>query len=48
MSLSRHAATAVAVLATVQGCVVHLARATLRYASKAHWSGITTALRTVI
>lgn len=34
-------------LATVQGCVVHLVRATLRYASKAHWSPITKALRTV-
>jgi transposase-like protein len=34
-------------LATVQGCVVHLVRATLRYASKAHWSAITKALRTV-
>jgi putative transposase len=34
-------------LATVQSCVVHLVRATLRYASKAHWSAITKALRTV-
>ena len=34
-------------LATVQGCVVHLVRATLRYASKAHWGAITKALRTV-
>lgn len=34
-------------LATVHGCVVHLVRATLRYASKAHWSAITKALRTV-
>lgn len=33
--------------ATVQHCVVHLVRATLRYASKAHWSSITKALRTV-
>jgi putative transposase len=34
-------------LATVQSCVVHLVRSTLRYASKAHWSPITKALRTV-
>lgn len=34
-------------LATVQGCVVHLVRSTLRYASRAHWSAITKALRTV-
>jgi putative transposase len=34
-------------LATVQTCVVHLVRATLRYASKAHWSAITKSLRTV-
>jgi putative transposase len=34
-------------LATVQGCVVHLVRNTLRYASRAHWSAITKALRTV-
>jgi transposase-like protein len=33
--------------ATVQLCVVHLVRASLRYASKAHWSPITKALRTV-
>lgn len=33
--------------ATVQGCVVHLVRATLRYASKAHWGAITKGLRTV-
>jgi transposase-like protein len=32
-------------LATVQQCVVHLVRASLRYASKAHWSQITKALR---
>jgi putative transposase len=34
-------------LATVQGCAVHLVRNTLRYASRAHWSAITKALRTV-
>jgi len=34
-------------LATVQLCVVHLARASLRYASKAHWGPITKALREV-
>jgi transposase-like protein len=34
-------------LATVQGCVVHLVRSSLRYASRAHWSAITKALRTV-
>jgi transposase-like protein len=34
-------------LATVQLCVVHLVRASLRYASKAHWSQITKALRQV-
>ncbi|WBB65211.1 IS256 family transposase [Micromonospora sp. WMMD812] len=34
-------------LATVQLCVVHLVRARLRYASKAHWSQITKALRQV-
>jgi transposase-like protein len=34
-------------LATVQLCVVHLVRASLRYASKAHWGQITKALRTV-
>jgi putative transposase len=33
--------------ATVQLCVVHLVRASLRYASKAHWGPITKALRTV-
>ncbi|MEW2386719.1 IS256 family transposase, partial [Micromonospora sp. NPDC047707] len=34
-------------LATVQLCVVHLVRASLRYASKAHWSQITKALRQI-
>ncbi|EQD84112.1 hypothetical protein GCM10009533_64320 [Saccharopolyspora spinosporotrichia] len=34
-------------LATVQECVVHLVRSSLRYASRAHWSAITKALRTV-
>jgi transposase-like protein len=34
-------------LATVQLCVVHLVRASLRYASKAHWGPITKALREV-
>jgi transposase-like protein len=34
-------------LATVQLCVVHLVRASLRYASKAHWGPITKALRPV-
>lgn len=33
--------------ASVQLCVVHLVRASLRYASKAHWSQITKALRQV-
>jgi transposase-like protein len=33
--------------ASVQLCVVHLVRASLRYASKARWSPITKALRTV-
>ena len=33
--------------ATVQTCVVHLVRNSLRYASKAHWSKITAELRTV-
>jgi putative transposase len=33
--------------ASVQLCVVHLVRASLRYASKAHWSQITKALRIV-
>jgi putative transposase len=33
--------------ATVQLCVVHLVRASLRYASKAHWRPISKALRTV-
>ena len=32
---------------TVQLCVVHLVRASLRYASKAHWGPITKALREV-
>ncbi|WP_145737879.1 IS256 family transposase [Saccharopolyspora dendranthemae] len=34
-------------LATVQECVVHLVRASLRYASRAHWGAITKSLRTV-
>ena len=34
-------------LATVQTCVVHLVRNTLRYASRAHWSKITAALKLV-
>jgi len=34
-------------LATVQGCVVHLIRDTLRYASKVHWSAIAKSLRTI-
>jgi putative transposase len=34
-------------LATVQLCVVHLVRASLRYASKAHWGPIAKALREV-
>ncbi len=34
-------------LATVQLCVVHLVRASLRYASRAHWGQITKALRNV-
>src|SRR4051794_24954552 len=34
-------------LATVQLCVVHLVRASLRYASKAHWGPIAKVLRTV-
>jgi putative transposase len=34
-------------LATVQLCVVHLVRASLRYASKAHWGQISKALREV-
>jgi putative transposase len=33
--------------ASVQLCVVHLVRASLRYASKAHWGPISKALRTV-
>jgi transposase-like protein len=34
-------------LATVQLCVVHLVRASLRYASKAHWGQISKALREI-
>jgi transposase-like protein len=34
-------------LATVQTCVVHLVRNSLRYASKADWSKITAGLKTV-
>lgn len=34
-------------LATVQECVVHLVRSSLRYASKKHWGPITKALRTI-
>ncbi|SFT09522.1 Transposase (or an inactivated derivative) [Saccharopolyspora flava] len=34
-------------LATVQECVVHLVRASLRYAARSHWGAITKALRTV-
>ena len=34
-------------LATIQTCVVHLVRNSLRYASKADWSKITAALKTV-
>jgi putative transposase len=34
-------------LATVQLCVVHVVRASLRYASKAHWGQISKALREV-
>jgi putative transposase len=41
------AITATWPLATVQTCVVHLVRNSLRYASKAHWSKITAELRTV-
>jgi transposase-like protein len=33
--------------ATVQLCVVHLVRNSLRYASKAHWQKITAELRTI-
>lgn len=33
--------------ATVQTCVVHLVRNSLRYASKAHWSAITRQLKAV-
>lgn len=41
------AITAIWPLATVQTCVVHLVRNSLRYASKKHWSAITAGLRTV-
>ena len=34
-------------LATIQTCVVHLVRNSLRYASKADWSKITAGLKTV-
>ena len=34
-------------LATVQTCVVHLVRSSLRYASKADWAKITAQLKTV-
>lgn len=33
--------------ATVQQCVVHLVRASLRYASKKHWAAITKQLKTI-
>ncbi|TDC77350.1 IS256 family transposase [Actinomadura sp. 7K507] len=33
--------------ATVQQCVVHLVRSSLRYASKAHWSRLTRAMRQI-
>jgi transposase-like protein len=33
--------------ATVQECVVHLVRSSLRYASRKHWGSITKALRTI-
>jgi putative transposase len=33
--------------ATVQTCVVHLVRSTLRFASKAHWAKVTPQLREV-
>ena len=33
--------------ATVQTCVVHLVRNSLRYASKAHWSAIAADMRTI-
>jgi transposase-like protein len=41
------AITATWPLATVQTCVVHLVRNSLRYASKAHWSKITSELRDI-
>ena len=41
------AITAIWPQATVQTCVVHLVRNTLRYASKAHWAKITRELRAV-
>ena len=41
------AITATWPLATVQTCVVHLVRNSLRYASKKHWSAITTSLKTI-
>jgi putative transposase len=41
------AITATWPLATVQTCVVHLVRNSLRYASKAHWTKITAGLRAV-
>jgi putative transposase len=41
------AITATWPLATVQTCVVHLVRNSLRYASKADWGKITTGLKTV-
>lgn len=41
------AITATWPLATVQTCVVHLVRNSLRYASKKHWSAITAGLRTI-
>ena len=34
-------------LATVQLCVVHLVRASLRYASRTHWAAVTAMLRAV-
>src|SRR5262249_24341610 len=33
--------------ATVQRCVVHMVRNSLRYASKKHWSAVTTAMREI-
>src|SRR5665213_1328231 len=41
------AITAIWPQATVQTCVVHLVRNSLRYASKAHWSKITVELRAI-